>query len=68
MGRLTFFEVLFIAFVVMLWNGNDSFMASAREHQIEWFIRYPVGLIMWAVTLGLAAIVWRVLFGKERWK
>ena len=67
MGRLTFSEVIFIAFAVTLLNGNGEFMADMRRHEIEWFIRYPVSMVSWAVSMAIAAVLWRMLFGKGRW-
>ena len=65
--NLTFFDALFVSLFVMLGTSNDMFMTDMRWAHIPWYLRYAFGLLHWAVVMGIAAGLWRLVMGKGRW-
>ena len=65
--RLTFKDVFMISAVTMIWTSNDIFMSDARWAHIPWYFRWGFGLIHWAIMMGIAAGLWRLMMGKGRW-
>lgn len=65
--KLTYVDVMFISLILMLSDCNDAFMTEMKYHHIPFLYRTLAGLFHWGVLVILAAGVWRLLAGKDRW-